>query len=102
MSSLVINEIFFSIQGESTHAGKPCVFVRLTACDLRCSWCDSEYTFYEGTKRTLDSILDEVRGYGCDLVEVAPDLDPSGLTTLTGITLMWELLCVLATAVARR
>ena len=70
MSGLVINEIFFSIQGESTHAGKPCVFVRLTACDLRCSWCDSEYTLYEGTKRTLDSILEEVRGYGCDLVEV--------------------------------
>lgn len=70
MSSLVINEIFFSIQGESTHAGRPCVFVRLTACDLRCTWCDSEYTFYEGTKRTLDDILEEVRGHDCDLVEI--------------------------------
>ncbi|NNE43708.1 MAG: radical SAM protein [Gemmatimonadetes bacterium] len=70
MSSLVINEIFFSIQGESTHAGRPCVFVRLTACDLRCTWCDSEYTFHEGTKRTVDDVLDEVRTHPCDLVEV--------------------------------
>ena len=54
---LTINEIFFSIQGESSYAGRPCVFVRLTACDLRCSWCDTPYAFYEGTKRSLDSVL---------------------------------------------
>ena len=67
---LTINEIFHSIQGESTHAGRPCVFVRLTACDLRCSWCDTPYAFYEGTKRPLEAVLQEVDGFGCALVEV--------------------------------
>lgn len=67
---LTINEIFYSIQGESTFAGRPCVFVRLTACDLRCSWCDTPYSFHEGRKRPLDDILAEVQGYGCSLVEV--------------------------------
>lgn len=68
--TLAINEIFYSIQGESTYAGRPCVFVRLTACDLRCTYCDTEYAFYEGKKRSLDDILDEVRRHGCPLVEV--------------------------------
>jgi 7-carboxy-7-deazaguanine synthase len=67
---LTVNEIFHSIQGESTHAGRPCVFVRLTACDLRCSWCDTPYAFYEGRKMEIDEILERVRGYGCDLVEI--------------------------------
>jgi 7-carboxy-7-deazaguanine synthase len=67
---LTINEIFYSIQGESTRAGQPCVFVRLTACDLRCSWCDTEYAFYEGRKRSLDDVLAEVNGYDCPLVEI--------------------------------
>jgi 7-carboxy-7-deazaguanine synthase len=67
---LAINEIFYSIQGESTRAGRPCVFVRLTACDLRCSWCDTEYAFYEGEKRSLDDILAEVNRYDCPLVEI--------------------------------
>jgi len=67
---LTINEIFYSIQGESTHAGRPCVFVRLTACDLRCTWCDSAYAFYEGTKRTIEDVLQEVDRHGCDLVEI--------------------------------
>jgi 7-carboxy-7-deazaguanine synthase len=67
---LTINEIFFSVQGESTFAGRPCVFVRLTACDLRCSWCDTPYAFYEGKKRTLEDVLHEVEGYDCPLVEV--------------------------------
>src|SRR5438128_1047602 len=67
---LTINEIFYSIQGESTFAGQPCVFVRLTACDLRCSWCDTAYAFTEGRKRPLDEVLAEVDTYGCDLVEV--------------------------------
>ena len=53
---LTVNEIFYSIQGESTHTGRPCVFVRLTACDLRCSWCDTAYAFHEGAKRSLDSV----------------------------------------------
>src|SRR5438067_535673 len=67
---LTLNEIFYSIQGESTYAGRPCVFVRLTACDLRCSWCDTPYAFHEGRKRALPDILDEVERYGCPLVEV--------------------------------
>jgi 7-carboxy-7-deazaguanine synthase len=67
---LTINEIFYSIQGESTYAGRPCVFVRLTACDLRCSWCDTPYSFHEGGKRSLDDILAEVNRYECPLVEV--------------------------------
>jgi 7-carboxy-7-deazaguanine synthase len=67
---LTINEIFHSVQGESTYAGRPCVFVRLTACDLRCSWCDTPYAFHEGSKRSLDEVIGEVDRYGCSLVEV--------------------------------
>ena len=67
---LTVNEIFHSIQGESSYAGRPCVFVRLTACDLRCSWCDTPYAFHEGQKMPLEAVLDEVEGYGCDVVEV--------------------------------
>ncbi len=67
---LTVNEIFYSIQGESSHAGRPCVFVRLTACDLRCRWCDSPYAFHEGAKRSIDDIVAEVTGHGCGLVEM--------------------------------
>src|SRR5690348_11356582 len=67
---LTVNEIFHSIQGESTYAGRPCVFVRLTACDLRCSWCDTPYAFYEGKKQAVDAVLAAVDEYGCPLVEV--------------------------------
>ena len=67
---LTINEIFYSIQGESTRAGQPCVFVRLTACDLRCSWCDTPYAFHEGSKRTVDEVIADVDRYGCQLVEI--------------------------------
>ncbi len=67
---LTINEIFHSIQGESRRAGEPCVFVRLTACDLRCSWCDTAYAFYEGSKRSMDDVVAEVEKYGCPLVEI--------------------------------
>ncbi len=67
---LTVNEIFYSIQGESTHVGRPCVFVRLTACDLRCSWCDTPYAFHEGTKMSVEEVLEKVRAYGCDVVEV--------------------------------
>jgi 7-carboxy-7-deazaguanine synthase len=67
---LTINEIFHSIQGESTHAGDPCVFVRLTACDLRCTWCDTEYAFYEGRKMSIDDVVQKVDSYGCPLVEI--------------------------------
>ena len=68
--TLTINEIYFSVQGESTWAGMPCVFVRLTFCDLRCTYCDTEYAFYEGKKLTLDEIVNSVLGYDCPLVEV--------------------------------
>ena len=67
---LTINEIFYSIQGESTYAGKPCVFVRLTGCDLRCSWCDTSYAFTEGQKMSVDAVLRQVDTYGSPLVEV--------------------------------
>jgi 7-carboxy-7-deazaguanine synthase len=67
---LTVNEIFYSIQGESTRAGRACVFVRLTACDLRCSWCDTPYAFHEGRKMSLDEVLAEVDRHRCDLVEI--------------------------------
>jgi 7-carboxy-7-deazaguanine synthase len=67
---LTINEIFHSIQGESTYAGAPCVFVRLTACDLRCTWCDTPYAFTEGRKRTVEDVVAEVAAFGCPLVEL--------------------------------
>ena len=67
---LRINEIFFSIQGESTWAGRPCAFVRLTGCDLRCSWCDTEYAFHEGRTMAIEEVAAQLLGYGCDLVEV--------------------------------
>lgn len=67
---LTVNEIFHSIQGESTHAGRPCVFVRLTACDLRCSWCDTPYAFHEGRKMSVDEVVRAVRDYRCDVVEI--------------------------------
>ena len=67
---LTINEIFYSIQGESTYAGAPCVFVRLAACDLRCTWCDTPYAFTEGAKRTVADVVDTVMTFGCPLVEI--------------------------------
>jgi 7-carboxy-7-deazaguanine synthase len=67
---LTVNEVFFSIQGESTYAGQPCVFVRLTACDLRCAWCDTAYAFFEGRKRSIDDVIADVGRYRCALVEV--------------------------------
>ncbi|HEX8131774.1 MAG TPA: radical SAM protein [Pyrinomonadaceae bacterium] len=67
---LRITEIFRSIQGESTHAGRPCAFVRLTGCPMRCVWCDSEYTFTGGERRSLEDVLAEVRAMNCQLVEV--------------------------------
>jgi 7-carboxy-7-deazaguanine synthase len=65
-----ITEIFYSIQGESSYAGLPCVFVRLTWCNLRCSWCDSEYTFKGGTEMSVAEVLEQVRRYDCKLVEI--------------------------------
>ena len=68
--TLTINEIYESIQGESTWAGERCVFVRLTFCDLRCNYCDTEYAFYEGKKQTLNEIVDLVEKFECPLVEI--------------------------------
>ena len=68
-SEMRITEIFYSIQGESSYAGLPCVFVRLTWCNLRCSWCDSEYTFTGGEEMSVDDVIEKVRGYDCRLVE---------------------------------
>ena len=58
---MVVTEIFQSIQGESTHAGRPCIFVRLTGCNLRCRWCDTAYAFYGGTRMTVEEVLERVR-----------------------------------------
>jgi 7-carboxy-7-deazaguanine synthase len=67
---LRVTEIFRSIQGESTHAGRPCTFVRLTGCPMRCVWCDSEYTFTGGNHVSIDAVMQQVRSLGCKLVEV--------------------------------
>ena len=68
--NLRINEIFYSIQGESSLSGLPCIFIRLTYCNLRCTWCDTDYSFHEGKNMTIDEILKEIKKYKCKLVEV--------------------------------
>ncbi len=65
-----ITEIYQSIQGESTYAGQPCVFVRTTGCNLRCVWCDTEYAFYGGEKMSVDEVMARVESFGCKLVEI--------------------------------
>jgi 7-carboxy-7-deazaguanine synthase len=67
---LKINEIYHSIQGESTSAGRPCVFIRLTYCNLRCTYCDTEYAFYEGKDMSVQQVIDEIEKYKCKLVEI--------------------------------
>src|SRR5687767_15540892 len=67
---LRVSEIFHSIQGESSHAGRPCAFVRLTGCPMRCVWCDSEYTFTGGTRMSFDEILSKLKDFNCNLVEI--------------------------------
>lgn len=69
-NSLMINEIFYSIQGESTRAGQRCVFVRLTGCNLRCGWCDTQYAFHEGERMSIAEVVDRALSYRCDLVEI--------------------------------
>lgn len=86
---LRVNEIFHSIQGESTAAGLPCVFVRLTGCHLRCSWCDTTYAFHEGRPMSVDDVLDEVARYPCRTVELTGG-EP--LLQLEAIPLMARLL----------
>ena len=65
-----INEIYLSVQGESTHTGLPCIFIRLTGCNLRCSWCDTAYAFHEGKNMSIDEILQKVESFGIHLVEI--------------------------------
>jgi len=65
-----VTEIFHSIQGESSFVGQPCVFIRLTGCPLRCTWCDTEYAFYGGSEQSIEHILGKVESYGCRLVEI--------------------------------
>ena len=98
MKKLTVNEIYQSVQGESTWAGLPCVFVRLTFCDLRCTYCDTEYAFYEGQKMDLAEIVEKVRTFGCPLVEVTggePLLQPNCAPLLAmlcdaGLTVLLE------------
>lgn len=85
-SSLTVTEVFFSIQGESNRAGFPCVFVRLTGCDLRCSWCDTKYAFNEGSRTSIDEVVAQVGSYPCDLVEITggePLLQPGSFELIT-------------------
>jgi len=65
-----VNEIYFSIQGESTHAGRPCIFIRLTYCNLRCTYCDTEYAFYEGKNMEIYEIIEELQQWNCHLIQV--------------------------------
>jgi 7-carboxy-7-deazaguanine synthase len=67
---LFVNELFFSIQGEGTRAGRPCVFLRLTGCPLRCTWCDTAYAFHEGARREEQELLAELEAHACRLVQV--------------------------------
>jgi len=68
--SLKVNEIFYSIQGESVYSGRPCIFVRLTGCNLRCSYCDTRYAYENGTEMDIDAIIKKVHSYKCLLVEI--------------------------------
>ena len=68
--TLKINEIYYSVQGESTHSGCPCIFIRLTYCNLRCSYCDTEYAFYDGKDMEITDIMSEIKRWDCNLVEV--------------------------------
>jgi 7-carboxy-7-deazaguanine synthase len=81
-----ITEIFHSIQGESSYVGRPCVFIRLTGCPLRCTWCDTDYAFYGGRECSIDEVLAQVQDYGCPLVEVTggePLVQPESLPLIT-------------------
>lgn len=84
-----INEIFYSIQGESSMNGMPCVFIRLTYCNLRCSYCDTEYSFHEGKDMSIDDILEKIKEYNCNLIEVTGG-EP--LLQIESISLMKKLL----------
>ncbi len=69
-NTLFINEIFYSIQGESTYQGEPCIFIRLAGCNLRCIWCDTTYSFSDGKKMTYEQIFKKIKDYKVKLVEI--------------------------------
>jgi len=86
--TLVVNEVYLSVQGESSWAGWPCVFIRLTACDLRCTYCDTEYAFYQGKRRPLEEVLAETLAFDCPMVELTggePLLQKSALPLMTAL-----------------
>jgi 7-carboxy-7-deazaguanine synthase len=95
---LLIHEVYRSVQGESTFAGLPCVFVRLAVCDSRCVYCDTPHAFTQGQARTLDALVEQVRGYQCPLVEITggePLLQPEVFALMTrladlGLTVLLE------------
>jgi len=85
---LKVNEIFYSLQGESTRVGRPCVLIRLTGCHLRCTWCDTAYAFHEGAWRSRQEVLETVAAFGCPLVELTggePLLQPGALPLLAAL-----------------
>src|SRR4051812_6054588 len=96
--SLLVHEVYRSVQGESTFAGLPCVFVRLAVCDARCTWCDTPHAFTQGETRTLDALVEQVRGYQCPLVEITggePLLQPEVFALMArladlGLTVLLE------------
>ncbi|MGH7083150.1 MAG: radical SAM protein [Acetobacteraceae bacterium] len=99
MTAVQITEIFHSLQGESTRAGEPCVFVRLTGCNLRCRWCDTEYAFHGGKRMSIPDVLAVVHRFHCRLVEITggePLLQPAPVAELAqalldgGFTVMLE------------
>jgi 7-carboxy-7-deazaguanine synthase len=84
----MVNEVYASIQGESTHAGRPCVFVRLTGCNLRCVWCDTAFAFHEGERRSVQEVVDEVLSHDLAMVEVTggePLLQPAVHPLMTAL-----------------
>ena len=93
-----VHELYLSLQGESTYVGRPCVFVRLTACDLRCRWCDTPYAFTGGRRMSVDEVVDAVLAYGCPLVEITggepllqPDVVPlAGTLIARGVHVLIE------------
>lgn len=85
-TTLTVNETFFSIQGEGTRAGQPCVFVRLTGCPLRCAWCDTAYAFQEGTRRSVEEVVRDIAGHPCRRVLVTggePLAQPAAFTLVS-------------------
>lgn len=95
-AALTVNETFFSIQGEGTRAGQPCVFVRLTGCPLRCAWCDTSYAFHEGTRRSIDEVAADIARHPCRTVLVTggePLAQPAAFDLVTRLLdLGWQVL----------